>query len=96
MLPAKVKTPADLVRVVLQTAVGDRVVQEEDTSKWNLTSHQVTLDTDSQRSLDFLLLEVNIPGVARTAGVLGRHTGLVASGYDLKGEVVGRGKGGRH
>ena len=88
MLPAEVETPADFVRVVLQAAVGEGVVQKEDTSEWDLASHRVTFHTDSQCSLDFLLLEVNIPRVTRTAGVLGRHTRFVASGYNLQGGKV--------
>ena len=56
VLPSQVEAPANLVRIIFQTAVGGGVAQEENSSERDLTRHHVPLDTDSQSPFHLFLL----------------------------------------
>ena len=62
----------------------DGVVKKQCPSKWDLAGDDVLLDVNPQCPLDLRLRKVNVPRVTCTASMLGCHSRLVASGYDLK------------
>ena len=95
ILPPQVQTPADLIRVVLQTSVRDAVVEKHHPSKRDFTCHYVILHVCVKNLLYLFLLHLHIPSSPSTASVGSCDATLMASRHHLhhqKGNKLGGGE----